>query len=124
MAARSYATVYRILGVPLEYDRKRLRTALISIFALSGTKHIRIHSLAPNYTLSRPSQVATVTFENDPSVLLSGKREGPFALPSEDSSGDSDDEDALDRAKITLDTRFEGLTPLRSFSDEDDHQVE
>ena len=121
---KGYSTVYRVQGIPLEYRKKDLKEALVSIFSLAKTKtSVHVHSLAPNYTWSRPLKVATITFGQDIEVLPRGKKEAAFLVPTCDDN-DEDDDDYSRRVRLKLDIHFEGLTPLRAFKDGRDHLIE
>lgn len=104
---------YRLRGIPKRYKKAVLKRAL----GLEDEIEITIRSFAKDPQHNRDF-IATLEFSETPSCLHleDGMHSWTFPLPS-------DDETPVGKARLTcsmtLDTRFDGLTPLHRAGDQD-----
>jgi hypothetical protein len=78
-AGQKKTHVYRVRGLPLEFDQKRTCTLLSNLLELNdGTAMLKIRSFAE--ALDGETRVATLSFQKTP-PLLSGRRTRSFVVP-------------------------------------------
>ncbi|KAF4302999.1 hypothetical protein GTA08_BOTSDO08663 [Botryosphaeria dothidea] len=104
---------FRLRGVPLGRSKADTETLLKHAMKLDDSTEITVRSLALD-PQRRKEQVATLDFSNTPSSLRS--HSGPWIFPIADDDAVLT-ESARDLRTLTLDTAFDGLTPLHSDKD-------
>lgn len=130
LTLQSYRKTFRVRGIP--HTCKRNETGKIIKVALGLEQEgqdLKVCSLALNPYRQEHEKVATVSFASVPRVLSNsvGKDQWQFPLHGFDyhQVSDEDEEDTPRReAELVIDTHFKGFTPLRSFRNASDYQVE
>ena len=108
-------------GLPSEYNLETTKSLLESTYGLgNSSSDIFVRSVAYSNGY-KGEKTATVT-----SKMLSQKLEGQNSQWVLDLPGDSHGTSQRKQltSRIIIDTHFEGLTPLNSFEDNEEHQFE
>ena len=114
--------VYRVRGIPNNYNGQKTKEILSSILGLSNIdKSLKLGSLATSPY--RPEKVATISFRETPLCLWKGD-EWSFGLPDSGQPDTDDIDDSLPSPQIVIDSHFRDFTPLRTFESELDHAIE
>jgi hypothetical protein len=121
-AGRSLIT-YRVQDLPGASDKECATLLIESAVGLSpGCSDLKVHSLAndPYYS---GRKTATITSKDLADVLPEAalRDRWEFDLPEQPSYTDKSEHHT---SSLTIDTHFEGITPLNSFDDDDGHQYE
>lgn len=120
----AYKTTYRAQGIPATFDRSSTRELLRRLLQLDDEGlRLTLLSLAPSpyEPKDKASHVATFTFNGISRNLPATRKEWTFTLPS-DEEANSDRQSRT--VKLTIDSHFEGFTPLNAFENGEDHVIE
>lgn len=118
MASTSAPTTFRVRGLPLGYSKAEAETLIRSSLQIESEASIRVsvHSLAQASGSSSDEMTATVDFDPLPPAIASAagpRYQQDFIV----------DRVAQEPLYLTLDTHFDGWTPLH-FTPDEQCQVE
>jgi hypothetical protein len=122
---------FRVQGLPADYDRGAAKALVEAAARLNiDSSDVTVHSLAPSASPPR-EKTATITSKQlalalrpQPSQesqrwkLTISASQLPVAMERSDDAHDQTD------LQVSIDTDFEGFTPLHSFEDVADHKLE
>jgi hypothetical protein len=118
----SYRT-YRVKGIPATYTKQTTEQLLqLALGLVDESSRLKVHSLAfdPYEPRATASKVATVTFRGVPRELTHDKNQWTFTIRDihvEDSQKPRN-------VQITIDSHFEGFTPLNTLHSGEAHKIE
>jgi hypothetical protein len=116
-------TTYRVQDLPGTCDRSSATLLIEAAVRLNkGCSDLKVHSLA-NDPCYRGKKTATITSRDLAGVLPEVARRDRWAFELLDQHSVSD-EDGNPTDGLTIDTHFEGFTPLNSYDDEKEHLYE
>lgn len=114
--------VYRVRGIPNNYNWQKTKETLNSILGLSDIhQSLILGSLATSPY--RPEKVATISFREIPLCLQKGD-EWSFRLFDSRQRDTDDIDDPSQSPQIVIDSHFRDFTPLRTFESKSDHTIE
>lgn len=114
--------VYRVRGLPNDYNAERTKRVLNAVLGLCKTDGVlKLGSLASSPY--RSEKVGTISFREIPPCLQRGN-EWSFKLPDPEQPDTDDHDDCLPSPQIVIDSHFRDFTPLRTFESESDHTIE
>lgn len=102
---------YRLQGIPNEYDRNGVRDIVCRLLNLDLRKVV-VRSLA-QYPLKDDEKVATLSFLEIPDILEDRQKAAQWMFDI------SDTDRGFPSIILTLDTHFQGFTPLPGSEDEE-----
>src|SRR2546423_12611712 len=89
--AKKPQVMYRVRGIPPDYNAKRVRKVLRSALELDGTRGaVQVRSIDPSP--DRKTKMATVDFKNPLACFSLNRNEWSFEIPNVD-SGDAKNDD-------------------------------
>jgi len=120
----SYERTYRVQGIPATYTRISTKKLLQSALSLEDeSPRVEVHSLAlsPNEPKDKAFKVATFTLKGSSKYHPSIGKRSTFPIPEEELSNNN----APSRKLIfSIDSHFEGFTPLNLFETVEEHKFE
>jgi hypothetical protein len=115
---------YRVQGIPAAYTHSSGKQLLQSALGLEDeSSRVEIHSLArsPYEPRDNASKVATFTFTGGFKYLPRLGKRWAFPIPEDE---DSNNNVPSRKLQISIDSDFEGFTPLNPFETGEEHKIE